>query len=292
MTAPAPVSPARQNLIVRYRWELLLLLVIPLIAAISRPFVLLAAFVVNDTYVNSSATAIWSIGTMGISIVAVLLLLAFFRRVRRQGRKLLTLIYVYFIATWLITILVALTQWTISDFVTDSIALSTIYLTAILLFIEFAVALPITLWFARQASAMGLAYAYFLVLIGRLTFYTAAPTNLRTVLESYVDFTRAQLSLITLLISFVASVIIALVGVWLLGNFELRGSSFRKRVVVALYAYTAYTHLGGYILLSLYLGAFISILAPLTVAVALALALEIWLIYRVRIRQPAVPSMP
>ena len=250
-----------------------------------------ASFFVYDTAGNFGASAPLYIGTICASIVTVLFLLVFLRTVRRQRRDLLTLIYVYSIATSLIAILVVLTHWAIVEPLRDSVTSTIIALTVTSLFVEFAVVLPITLWFARQASAMGLVYAYFLVLIGGLAFSHATPIYSTTVLENYMDISRAELTLIATLVSCFASVIVALVGVWLLGNFEFRGPSFRKWTVIALYAYAAYTYLGGHILLSLFLGPIGLTFAPLTAVVALLIFLEIGLIYLVRIRRPPVPSM-
>ncbi len=110
------------------------------------------------------------------------------------------------------------------------------------------VSLVITLWFARQASRLSLRHAYFLVLIGTLAF-SSVDGPIRTLvirglpLEIMLGSTASRAALISSALWFAETLLIvlplALLGIWLLGNFTSRSPTFQWLAIAGLFGYMA-----------------------------------------------------
>lgn len=108
--------------------------------------------------------------------------------------------------------------------------------------------LAITLWFAHKASRLSLRHAYFLVLIGTLAF-SSVDGPIRTLvvrglpLEIILGTTAYGAALISSALWLAETVLIilplALLGIWLLGNFTSRSPTFQWLTVAGLFGYMA-----------------------------------------------------
>ena len=83
------------------------------------------------------------------------------------------------------------------------------------------------LWFARRLTRVSLKHAFFLVAF--TTFYGDILVE-----PSYVQGRTYWLSLVFSLTSLIGGIVVGLIKVWLLGNFEKRGERFRKKAIVIL----------------------------------------------------------
>ena len=221
-----------------YRWELLLFLVTPAVARLANDL----ASSVFDPYFDPG----WLEGRYSYfgyraieNLVTAVVLGVCYARVRGLGRELLTLVWGYKLTVSAIFALFWFASAAIApsfvDPQTDIVAYAsvvTVYATLVSL-----VQLPVLVVFARRASRLSLTHAFFLFLI---TLHYALPV-LPLALWVFPDSLKWGTSFFVVsfavsVASCVGSLVVACVLAWLLGNFESRGDSFRKRVVLMLLA--------------------------------------------------------
>lgn len=292
-----------------YRWELWLVIGIPVVAAIvSYGAQVLIGFVVRpyDGYRLQLEALLLS------TLPTAALLVLFYARVHRQGRGLLTLLWGY--SLWaaivgMLTFGVQLLAHTVSP-TTD--AWEMIPRQVVIGGVAFLLDLGVLFWFARQASRRSLMHMCFLVVwaapaLGLGAFH---PTSADSFLQVYI----------AMLVSCVVGLAMMLLQVWMLGNFERRGPLFRRNAVLALvvtvfvsgYAGMLVFGLGDYpgglyqsMLFSLSLvgigefqyaasDALYDLAAPVALAVytafeLMALAVLLGVAYLVRVRSPRAP---
>lgn len=144
----------------------------------------------------------------------------------------------------------------------------------------------VKLWFARQASRLSLAHAFFLVgIVGGLT------------LHDYYDSLPRY-------IGWVLGLATSVLAVWLLANFDMRAHTFRRRSAIVVVALTVVGSLQlaltgvGFLPFALAgsrgaeLAAFILAFILLETAFLFPLLLLLLLVYLVRVRQPATEVPP
>ena len=211
-----------RRFIATYRWELWLIVGIPVIAELVRTF----AFVHVDALPGLNDT-FGSLPFFVASVVGLSLLGVSYPRVKRLGRDFLPVLWAYVVVTSAIGTIAAgagsFVEVGFSEVPLGTVALRwfTVYSLA---------ALPHLLalfWFARRASALSLAHAFFLVVYAQFT--VADPVGMSSSAEgaSRIEFVLAA-SVIT--------PIVLLIKVWLLGNVDLRGPRFRRNAVIGLIA--------------------------------------------------------
>ena len=214
------------RLIVTYRWELWLVIGIPVIATFSRNFVFLP---LNLLLGLEEATATQHTLQWAQGVALTLLLLAVsYLRVRRLGREFLALLWGIAITLWVISLVAQGFVYVLgpTDPVTGFLGgLGRSYLLIGLFEVPILLAL---LWFARQASRLSLTHAFFLVAFTALRPWD--PVHWNWSLESipYVY--------VTILIGVLITYSIMLSKVWLVGNFDLRGPAFRRNTLIGLVA--------------------------------------------------------
>ncbi len=252
----------------KYRWPFVLFIGVSFVAEISRTYITFVYSVSSSNNPDSHELSLWIPGVT--NLVTALLLGVLYLRVRNMEPAILRLV-------WSCTLALAIMQ-------------APLYLGAVLagygdslpqvLWVHTfgsLLSLPLLLWFARQASMLSLAHAFFVVfIIGGLTL-PALPEPL----PFYFDC----------LWRLAASV----VAVWLLAEFEVRGTRFRQLATVAVVGGSALLYL------ELYLGSLfhpeVSLIAlwwfPLQGIIAyLLFPLQLVLIYLVRVRHPAAEPEP
>ena len=287
-----------------YRWELWLLIGIPAVSVVVRVlFALLIEFLLSDRLVslsidNASQVAFNAWGLVP-GIVVLILLSVSYLRVRRLERELLASLWGYSIAiavigvattTVVIVAVVAFADPEASWRVSSARALG----------IQLFALLPqylALLWFARQLSRISLTHAFFLVAFTSL--YLVIPIT-----GTLIDGTgaeRVRAFYLSMLVGWVVSLIVALIKVWLLGNFDRRGDRFRKEAIIIL-AVTVilsdYARVGIGELLGYLEGPYLTILPWLGLIVGLVffvvgfvinltgLLATFGVVYLVRVRQP------
>lgn len=259
-----------------YRWELWLVLWAPLLSGIASvlPLALLGLLYGEGHMVPRHA--VYAQGAV-TSLVHAGLLLVFYARVRRLGRRFLTLVWGY--ALWLATVgaLVGLAAVVLMPD-PDSSEFSTLSLWWRGRFLAHGLAaLPLLFWFARRASLLSLAHAYFLFLI--LKAY-----SLMTVISTVLNLWIFHLVPVGLLMAITFAFLFGFGSLvaWLLGNFESRGPRLRRLAVgllLAAYAMSVVWSPSGVTAL---------LQDRLTFAQFLVgLVLPLVLIYLVRVRGPA-----
>ena len=297
-----------------YRWESVILLWVPLVGAVVGLIAqLFVAIFLYFSSLNEGTIAAFHQPIAGAISggVVILLLIAVYRRLRRlEGVEFLSLLCAYTIVSIAVAILGSFIVGSLQ--ITNRLGtpgvllplvptwpLSILPATLVLTLLS----LGITLWFARQASRFGLRHAYFLVMIGTLAF-ASGDGPFRTLLnrgfplDSLLGITGATAASIVALVGLAENFLIvlplALLGVWLLGNFTLRSPTFQWRAIAGLFAYMA--------LLSAVLpAAIIFFLEPTIVEIAITTGFMVLgvlvlgalfpLIYLVRVRTPA-PTTP
>ena len=270
-----------RRFIVTYRWELLLLLGIPAAGWIVRIPTRLAleAFAAHNDISSSTLSFPDTYASFGVGLLVEALLLGVsYGRVRRLRRDLLPLIWGYSLASAAIAApiyLVGAALWlTVDDPNASTFGFwsTGVSLTGVIL------ALPLLIWFVRQASRFSLRHAFFLTLISG---FLIVPTGM------------SLFSFVGIGVSFA----VTFVAVWLLGNFETRGQAFRKRAVVGVLVLNGFGSLMVWVLpiatsgvLALRLGTLISG-ATVMGTYVLGVILKLGLVYLVRVQQP-VPAEP
>lgn len=279
---------------VTYRWELWLLVWAPLLGSVASSVasILFAVF-----YDIGWLTGYYVYGYGGLgSLLEAALLLALYARVRRLGRRYLSLVWGYAIAIEGVAVL----AWLVGVALGPSYESSNFGATFLLLtgpsLVQGTASLAVLLVFARQASRFSLVHAFFLFLLFKGYHLPSAisvliATQLRDLFS--LGESRATVALIAWPFDLVGTAAIASVLAWLLGNFESRGVSFRNRAVlgllVASVAYLLWTlaelvieGVPGLLGLLGVVGVFLS-------AGLLTLLLPLALIYLVRVRNPGSP---
>lgn len=214
------------RLIVAYRWELWLLVGVPAVAWITR--VLLIALA-DGGLVLGNSNAASHIPNIGAALSVVLLLALSYPRVRGLGRDFLALLWGYRIAAAALSVVVqSAALWTGFVYPRDeSLALS--ISAQFLVYIAF---LPIDafilLLFARKASRISLPHAFFIV---AFALFAASPIERASTSETLA-------LALSLTVVPVAGLLLALVKVWLLGDFDRRSAAFRRNAIGATVAAT------------------------------------------------------
>ena len=215
-----------------YRWELLLFLVVPAMAGIANHLALYVSYSFDSGWVGDRYRYLGH-GAVGSLVTAVVLGVCY-TRVRSLGRELLALVWGYRLALSVISALFGFASAAIApsfiDPQTDAVAYAlgvTVYATLV-----FLVSLPVLVVFARRASRLSLTHAFFFFLI---TLSYTLPV--RWVLPDSLE--RGTYLLAATVAGWIGSLVVACVLAWLLGNFESRGDSFRKRMVLVLLAVQA-----------------------------------------------------
>lgn len=284
-----------RRFIVTYRWELLLLLLAPLLGDLAPPAVFpLAGFLYDRGWLDSRFVLV---GFEGIgSLVEAGLLLAFYARVRRMERAFLSLVWGYALLLaavggvyWLLLAAFRPGLWE-SGVLANALwwgGSSLVYGVAVLLLL---------LRFARPASRFSLTHAYFLFLVAKTYLLTALLA--RTLSVQLFDLVPVG---IPFAIGFVSVFGGGALFAWLLGNFSARGAVFRMRAVVGL--------LTLYIVSELWeLAEALTVVSELTEGLLTGdalttVGLSLWqfliftvlplvFIYRLRVRHPAPAEQP
>ena len=306
--------PALRRFFRTYRWESVILLWVPLVGAvvgfIARPFI--PIYLYSSPLDEDTLTALFQpiVGAISGGVVILLLIAAYTRLRRLEGVEFLSLLCAYTIMSIAVGILGSFILGTLQIAnrvgtvgvllpVVPAWPLSILPATLVLGLLSLA----ITLWFARKASRLSLRHAYFLVMIGTLAFPVGDGPIRTLVFPGFslgigLGISRATEALIFAVLGLAESFLIvlplALLGVWLLGNFTSRSPTFQRRAIAGLFAYMA--------LLSAVLPAAvilffeptvgeIAITAGVMVFGVLVIAALFPLIYMVRVRTQA-PTTP
>ncbi len=154
-------------------------------------------------------------------------------------------------------------------------------------FISECLTMLLALWFARRASRVSLAHAFFIValvisfpfarLFEPVAFQSDAETPLRV-----LAFAATIGALHALSIS------ATLAAVWMLGNFDRRGAAFRKRAAAALFGIRAAVGIAGAVILAARSNGAFAQDAPLEAAVIVGWGATVALVYFVRDRRAAI----
>ncbi len=277
-----------------YRWELWLIVGIPVITGIC--LALVGPFVGLLGYGNAVIHLIYFVG----SVVGLLLLAVSYLRVRNLGRDFLAVLWGYVVAA---SVIMATSQGVLflagvafpgADHLANFGRTFSIYGVAFLLEI------PALLWFARRASRLSLMHAAFLLVYSSLNL-------IGSVTGSRVSGINTYLLLANFLAGGAITLTVMLAKVWLLGNFDRRGPRFGRNAVIGLlatlilsgYARVVITALigyaeGPYLAILPLLGAVIGLAAfVVTTAFQLAFLLALFaLAYLVRVRPPTADAEP
>lgn len=255
----------------KYGWPIVLFMVVPLTANIVRPadyYALDSGFLSYDSFLMPAVLQ---------GLTAAILLGVLYLWVRSDERATLRLVWSCTLMLAITTALVYLSAMLAGY---DSLASMAVVGTLNVL-VDFV----LLLWFARQASRLGLAHAFFFVIAaGGLTLH-----NYYYYLPLYFGW----------LLGLATSVL----AVWLLANFDLRGHTFQRRSAIVVVALTGLTGVGylrfaldasreAAVMASFFLPMYVFFL-PVYVTFFLLLLLPL-LVYLVRVRQPAtgIPPAP
>ena len=278
-----------------YEWESLLLVAIPfwaVLAGVSYSLVLYRTPWLTD----GGGTGLWlSLPDWGIQsqLFTIILLAVLYPAVRRLGRNFLSLVWQFLLAVEVIALVVDglfVAMWLQGVSVAST---STTWdprlLTALL---SGPVAIFLLLRFIRCASRSSLSHAFFAVALALTFSWDQLFVFAGVMPESTFDY---------LLIASGGALVGALglgtdvLTVWLLFNFDARGPAFRKRAVVALIVLRT---LGGLALalLSILAAGHLPMLTSRTTTLQmlgvtfLGWSVVFWVVYLVRVRQPAPPQ--
>ena len=202
------------------------------------------------------------------SLTTAMLLGVLYLRVRSDERATLRLVWSCTLMLWIVGALGS-GSLMLADFSLVSAAVEAM--------LSIPVGLVVQLWFARQASRLSLAHAFFLVVVvGGLPLYDSSDS-----LPFYFRWLWGPATNV--------------LAVWLLANFDLRGHAFRRRSVVVVIALTGVGFLPLALAASHWSAVYgfysrLLLLFPLVHLVYLLLLLP--LVYLVRVRQPAAEVPP
>ena len=216
--------------IVTYRWELLLLLGAPFAGNVASMAVFpLAGFLYAQGWLSARFTLFGFEGVGGL--VEAGLLLAFYARVCRLERTFLSLVWGYAILIAAVGGVISLVAAAFRPEFGSSGVLAYALWSGGSSLVYGAAVLLLLLRFARRASLLSLAHAYFLFLVVK-SYLLTAPLA-RTLNPQLPDLvTVGVLFTIGFVSVFGGGALLA----WLLGNFGSRGAAFRKRAVTGLLA--------------------------------------------------------
>ena len=158
-----------------------------------------------------------------------------------------------------------------------------IYSTSARFFISELATMLLALWFARQASKISLAHAFF---IAALVFTFPLSRLLSGDSIGQAADTSQRIESLTLTAQVALQVSATLAAVWLLGSFDRRGPAFNKRAAMALFGIQAATGVAAAILLIARGDAAIALDAP-TLIIFAGWGVTLVLVYLLRVRQPA-----
>lgn len=271
-----------RRFIATYRWELWLLLAIPAAAGMVRVATQLAfRAIVAQTEVSAETVRLaYTLSPLAAaSLVSALLLGICYPLVRRLNRDLLPLIWGYSLASAAILAPVYFTGAALSFTVEGLRPLQVGFWVTGVGLTGAVLVLPFLILFARRASRLSLSHAFFLVLIGGFSLPSWGWNWL-------FWSTGAGVSLV-----------LALLAVWLLGNFESRGQVFRVRAVLAVLALNGIGRLVHWVLSIIDPGVSIGLNLSPSVAAGvgsyfLEVLLAMALVYLVRVRDPAAGAEP
>ena len=286
-----------------YRWELWLIIGIPIVSAevsrVSAPLLTIPLFdLAGITNVVSYSIPI-SAAHLVIGIVSLPLLSVSYLRVRRLERELLASLWRYSIAVAVIGIVAATAVIVVevADFEASRTVIS-IGATGTSLFASLLQYLAL-LWFARQLSRISLTHAFFLVAFTSL--YLFIPIQ-----GSLVTSDGARAINLYILVNWIVGLIVMLIRVWLLGNFDRRGDRFRKEAIIILvatvilsqYASVTIGGLLGYLEIPSeailpFLGATVGLFMVVGLVFNLVTLLALFgVVYLIRVRQPKTGAPP
>ena len=227
---------------VTYRWELWLIIGIPAVFAVIRMLSTPQIDIWLNDLVSSSITI--NAGYLVVAAPVNLLLLSVsYLRVRRLEREFLASLWRYSIAVAVIGIVSIISVTTTDPPVSQlDISLRGTLFTLLPHYLAL-------LWFARQLSRISLTHAFFLVPFSPLDLfisitsrYVPIPGSLMDGISAMVAWTVDLQWLIDfptlpgyVVVGFVG-LIVMLIMVWLLGNFDRRGERFRKEAIIILVA--------------------------------------------------------
>lgn len=204
----------------RYRWELWLIIGIPTIIGVPG---IMAAIQMD----------LWGFGWRVISVersfLSMLVLGASYPFVRRVGREFLTLLWGFLVVESTIVLAANGAYFATGTglLLTETIVIGTFGLMWIYGSIFAAAHLLALLWFGRQASRFSLTHACFLIV------FVYLPVSGFVALD-----VRPPGDFAFMLVGGGVALCVMLVRVCLLGNFDTRGSAFRKNAVIGLVAAT------------------------------------------------------
>lgn len=215
------------------------------------------------------------------------------RYVRRRQRGFLGITWMMLLAAALLELAVEAYQVAAIQFF-PSLNLSALrfgYATLPGFFIVSPLTMLLALWFARQASKISLAHAFFIV---GLAFAFPVSRLLLEISPNEESDSSLRLAALTVTRTAVATFSLAatLAIVWLLGNFDQRGDAFNARAAAALFGIQAAIGVAAAIPLIAEGGALIARDAPLVVGVIAGWGVTLVLVYLLRARQPARAAPP
>ena len=212
------------RLVAAYRWELWLLVGVPAVAQITRIILIVLA----SRAFGDSNTAL-HLSNIGGSLSVVLLLAFSYSRVRALGRDFLALLWGYRIAAAILAVVIQ-SAVLLTTIVYPSDESPLLWISAqLLVYLAF---LPvdafILLLFARKASRISLLHAFFIVAFASFAASPIPRESSDSTLAFALSLTAAP----------VVALLLALVKVWLLGDFDRRSAAFRKNAIGATVAAT------------------------------------------------------
>ena len=279
-----------------YRWELWLIVGIPAIAFVVGNVAhvgVTALFVVSDSYSDLALAANRAVLPASIGGVKLLLLAVSYPRVRGLGRDFLSLLWGYLMVVSLIWLIASggfFLAWADYAEVNPGVVLGRSIAVATIASVPHYLAL---LWFARRASRISLTHAFFLVAFTMFVVVRpwADPETEWGIMAVYGP----------MLVGAIATLVVMLLKVWLLGNFDDRGPGFRRNAIAGVIAATVaagfiallLVSLLGYaegqlsvasLLLNSWSGSFFFSTSVITMLLEFGVMLA--LVYLVRVRQP------
>lgn len=210
------------RLIATYRWELWLLLGIPVIAQTARiPMIILV-----DRFSLLIENATFSVVEIGVAASVLLLLTLSYPRIRGLGREFLAILWGYRIAAAVLTAAIQSAALLMElAYAGEGSPFFSIGGTLLFYLATAPFQIGVLLWFARRASRISLPHAFFLI---ALTSFVAPPAS-----RGSPD---AALAFASMAVGAVIALTLALAQVWLLGNFDRRDAAFRRNAIAALIA--------------------------------------------------------
>ena len=249
-----------RSFFVTYRWELWLVVGIPVIQGLM-PLVV-GAFAHFLGHGNEPIGLLMLVG----SVVGLLLLAVSYLRVRNLGRDFLAVLWGYVVVASVIGTIASG-----ASFLVGVVFPAEEHLTAIgrgLSIYGLATLLDVLalLWFARRASRLSLMHAFFLVVYSTLPVF--GPVTGAT-----VEGINPYLVLASSLVGRAITLTVMLAKVWLLGNLDRRSPRFRRNAVIGLIATSILSGYAGVVIADLIgyaEGPYLTILPLLGVVVGLA----------------------